>query len=224
MRRVAVLAVLLLAFAASPAAAATLAELKPCYVSAGPTDAERETVVIRGDGFTQESSVEVLFDGVVMGSALTGSVGEFELLLPAPYQAAGDRAFTVTVRDAVHQLSQTRRVTNLGMTVKPRTASPHTRVRFRGRGFTRDAPIYAHYLYGGVEQKTVRLGRGPGGPCGTFTAKRRLIPVDGARSGRWILQVDQRRRYSPEPDPVWVRRPIDVTEVRPRRAPRRSRA
>ena len=216
MRRAALLLpALLLALAAPPAAAATLEPLKPCYVSAGPTDAERETVVVRGEGFAPESNVEVLFDGLGVGGAMTGSLGEFEFRAPAPHQATGERAFTVTVRDPATELSQTPRVTNLGVTVNPRRASPRRRVRFRGRGFTRDAPIYAHYLYGGVEQKTVRLGRGPAEPCGTFTAKRGVIPVDRARSGRWILQVDQRRRYSPEPDPVWVRRPIDVTEIKP---------
>ena len=214
MRRAALLLpALLLAVTASPAAAATLEQLKPCYISAGPTDAERETVMVRGEGFTPESNVEVLFDGLGVGGAMTGSVGEFEFRAPAPHQATGERAFTVTVRDGANELSQTPRVTNLAVTVNPRKASPHRRVRFRGRGFTRDAPIYAHYLYGGVEQKTVRLGRRPAGPCGTFTAKRRLIPVDRARSGRWILPVDQRRRYSSEPDPVWVRLPIEVTEV-----------
>jgi hypothetical protein len=213
MVRLAAATALALALAATPAAAATVEPLKRCYVSAGVTDAERETVLIRGDGFAQLSTVEVLFDGVVMGTARTGSVGEFEIRIPAPFQQSGQRAFSVTVRDSATQVLQTTHVTNLGMTVKPRRASPRERVRFRGRGFTRGAPVYAHYLYGGREQKTVRLARRSRGPCGTFSARRRLIPVDGARAGRWILQVDQKRRYSAEPDPVWVRRPIDVVEI-----------
>jgi hypothetical protein len=214
MLRSAALTLLLLALAASPAAAATVEPLKPCYVSAGPADAERETVLLEGEAFTQESSVEVLFDGVVIGSAQTGSVGEFEIRFPAPHQPTGERPFTVTVRDAANQVTLSSRVTNLGMTVNPRRASPRRKVRFRGRGFTLGAPVYGHYLFGGEEQKTVRLARRSSGPCGTFTAKRRLIPIAGARNGRWILQVDQRRRYSPEPDPVWVRRPIAVVEIR----------
>jgi hypothetical protein len=212
--RVALLTVLVLALSASSAAAATVAPLKPCYVSAGPADAERETVLIQGEDFTPESAVEVLFDGVAMGSALTGSIGEFAIQFPAPYQPTGARAFTVTVRDAANQVPQTARVTNLGMTIKPRRGSPRRKVRFRGRGFTLDAPIYGHYLYGGNEQKRVRLARRSNIPCGTFSAKKRLIPIKRARIGRWIMQVDQRRRYSPDPDPVWVRRPIDVTQIR----------
>ena len=202
------------ALLAAPASAATVQDLKPCYVSAGRADTARETILIRGSDFTQVSTVEVLFDGVPVGSAPTGSIGEFRLELPAPFQRAGERALVVTVRDAANQVDKTTRVTNLALTVKPhRRVSPARRVRFRGRGFTQDAPVFAHYLYGGQEQRTVRFARGPSGPCGTFSVKRRLIPVANARSGQWLMQVDQKRVYSPKPDPVWVRRPIDVTDV-----------
>jgi hypothetical protein len=211
MSRVALVAALLLAIAATPAAAATVDDLKPCYVSTGVTDAERETIVVSGEDFTQESVVEVLFDGVVMGSALTGSIGEFELRLPAPFQLAGQRPLTVTVRDAAQLVVKTTRVTNLAMTVKPRNATPTRRVRLRGRGFTLPAPVFAHYLFRGRLQRTVRLARRSTGPCGTFDIRRRLLPIENARAGRWVMQVDQRRTYSPEPNPVWVRRPIVVS-------------
>ena len=204
-----------LGLVAAPASAATVEDLKPCYVSAGQAEGEREAIVIRGTDFAQMSTVEVLFDGVLMGSAPTGSIGEFEIRLPAPFQAKGERALAVAVRDAATQVDKTTRVTNLAMTLKPKRASPRRRVRFRGRGFTLAAPVFAHYLFGGIEQKTVRLARLSTTPCGTFTVKRRLIPVENARTGRWIMQVDQKREYSPEPDPVWVRRPIDVTQVFP---------
>jgi hypothetical protein len=211
MVRVALIAALLLAVAATPAAAATVEDLKTCYVSAGETDAERETIAVRGEGFTQESVVEVLFDGVAMGSALTGSIGEFELRLPAPFQRVGQRPLTVTVRDAAQEVVKTTRVTNLAMSVKPRNATPAKRVRMRGRGFTLGLPVFAHYLYGGELQRTVRLARRSTGPCGTFDLRRRLLPIENARAGRWVMQVDQRRAYSPEPNPVWVRRPVVVS-------------
>lgn len=213
MLRAAALAFLLLALGAAGARAATVEPLKPCYVSAGQADGEREAVMVRGTDFVQASTVEVLFDGVVVGSAPTGSIGEFEIELPAPFQPAGERAFAVTVRDGTNEISLTTHVTNLAMTVKPRRASPSRRVRIRGRGFTLAAPVFAHYLFGGAEQKRVRLARRSTAPCGTFDVRRRLLPVEDARSGRWIMQVDQKRVYSPEPDPVWVRRPIDVTAV-----------
>jgi hypothetical protein len=200
---------------AAPASAATVEDLKPCYVSAGRADEDREEILIRGTDFTQVSTVDVLFDGELMGNAPTGSIGEFEIRLPAPFLAKGEREVVVTVRDAATQVDKLTRVTNLAMTVRPKRAAPGRRVRFRGRGFTEPAPVFAHYLFGGKEQKTVRLARRSTAPCGTFSVKRRLIPVDNARTGRWMMQVDQKRAFSPEPDPVWVRRPIDVVEIVP---------
>ena len=215
MLRFAAATLLWLVLLAVPATAATVADLEPCYVSAGQGEDEREQIVISGADFTQESTVDVLFDGVLMGSAPTGSIGEFEIRFPVPFQLKGERRVVVTVRDAVTQVDKVTRVTNLAMQVIPREATPSRRVRIRGRGFTQAAPVFAHYVFGGKEQKTVRLARRSTSPCGTFSAKRRLIPIDGARNGRWIMQVDQKRAYSPEPDPVWVRRPIDVLAVRP---------
>ncbi len=203
------------ALLAAPAVAATVEDLKPCYVSAGEAESSREAIVIRGSDFTQESTVDVFFDGVLMGSAPTGSIGEFQITLPTPFLLKGERALAVTVRDAASQVDKVTRVTNLAMRVNPRNATPGRRVRFRGRGFTLAAPVYAHYVFAGKEEKTVRLARRSTSPCGTFSVKRRLIPIDGARTGRWTLQVDQKRAYSPDPDPVWVRRPIVVTPVVP---------
>jgi len=205
-----------LALTAAPAAAATLSALKPCYVSAGRADERRETITVSGDSFTPESTVEVLIDGKVVGSAPTGTVGEFEFFVPAPFQKRGEKAFTVTARDAVSAVTLQSRVTNLAVFVRPKTARPSRRVRFRGRGFMLDAPVYAHYLYGGREEKTVRLARRTSGPCGTFKVKRRQIPIDNPRTGRWVVQIDQHKAYSEQPDPVLVRLPIDVREVLPR--------
>ena len=215
MLRLVVTTCVCLALLAAPAAGATVEDLKPCYVSAGEADSEREQIVIRGSGFTQESTVDVLFDGASVGSAPTVSIGEFEFRLPVPFQLKGERRLVVTVRDAATQVDKVTHVTNLAMRVSPRRGAPGQRVRFRGRGFTQAAPVFAHYLYGGKDQKTVRLARRSTSPCGTFSVKRRLIPIENARTGRWIMQVDQQRAYSPEPDPVWVRRPIDVVEVSP---------
>jgi hypothetical protein len=203
------------ALLAVPASAATVQDLKPCYVSAGEAEDARETIEVAGMDFAQESTVDVLFDGVLMGVAPTGSTGEFAISFPAPFLLKGERPLVVTVRDAAQQVDKVTRVTNLAMRVSPRRAAPGQRVRFRGRGFTQAAPVFAHYVFGGKEQKTVRLARRSTSPCGTFNVKRRLIPIDNARNGRWIMQVDQKRAYSPEPDPVWVRRPIVVSPVVP---------
>jgi hypothetical protein len=206
-------AALALAVGAAPAAAATLEPLKRCYVSTGPAPDELENVMVRGTGFAPESVVEVLVDGVPSGLAPTGSIGEFSRVVDPPYQPRGERAFTIEARDGTNSATTQSRVTNLAVTMKPRKAAPDRRVRFRGRGFTQPAPVFAHYLHGGREQRTVRFAPRPSGSCGTFDVRRRQIPVDDARTGRWILQVDQKRDYAPEPDPVWVRLPITVVEV-----------
>jgi hypothetical protein len=211
--RLLALTMLLLAPAASPATAATLDPLKPCYVSTGPAPDELENVMVRGTGFAPESAVEVLVDGVPSGLAPTGSVGEFARRVDAPHQPRGERAFTIEARDGLNSATTQSRITNLAVAMKPRKAAPDRRVRFRGRGFTQAAPVFAHYLYGGREQRTVRFARRPSGSCGTFDVRRRQIPIDDARTGRWIVQIDQKRAYAPEPDPVWVRLPITVVEV-----------
>jgi hypothetical protein len=211
--RLLLIAALLIALPAAPAAAATLTPLKPCYVSNGPATDQLEDMTVRGDEFQPGATVEVLVDGIVVASAPTDPVGFFSVFVDPPYQPQGERPFTVTVRDGVNVLSLESRVTNLNVTMKPKQAPPNRRVRFRGRGFTQAAPVFAHYLYAGREQKTVRLARRSTAPCGAFDVRRRQIPVDDARTGRWIVQVDQKRAYAAEPDPVWVRLPINVVEV-----------
>ena len=213
MRRLLLATVLAFWLAAQPAAAAFLDPLKACYAATGPATDQREDVVVSGEAFNPVSMVEVLVDGVVVAQAPTGTIGEFEVKVDAPHQPRGERAFAVEVRDGTNAVVTQSRVTKLAVTMRPQRAAPTSRVRFRGRGFTRAAPIYAHYLFGGKEQRTVRLMRRTRAPCGTFRVKRRQIPVAHARTGRWIVQFDQNKAYSSKPDPVWVRLPIVVEEV-----------
>jgi hypothetical protein len=212
--RIVAVTALLLAVAAGPArAAAALAPLEPCYVSTGPETEKREKVEVRGTDFVPNTAVEVLIDGAPVFSASTDAVGDFAVRVDAPYQSRGERPFTLDVRDGVNWLTAQSRVTNLAVSVRPRRAPPSSRVRFRGRGFMETGPIYAHYLYGGKLQKTVRLAAGSNPPCGTFSVKRRQIPVKNARTGSWMVQIDQKKAYDPQPDPVWVRLPIEVSET-----------
>jgi hypothetical protein len=213
MRRLLPATVLAFALSAQPAAAAFLDPLKACYASTGPATEQREDIVVSGEGFIPSSTVDVLVDGVVVGNAPTGFIGEFQVKVDAPHQPRGERAFAVEARDGTNSVVTQSRVTKLAVTMRPRRAAPTSRVRFRGRGFTQAAPVYAHYLFGGKEQRTVRFVRRSKLPCGTFSVKRRQIPVAGARTGRWIVQVDQNKAYAPEPNPVWVRLPIVVEEV-----------
>lgn len=211
--------VLALGVTAAPAAAAIVAPLKPCYVSAGEAREERENVVITGEGFTPEGTVDILVNGIVEAQPQADVSGHIEGTIKAPYQETGEAQFAVVVRDTVNPLVSVTtgsRVTDLDARLRPRTAAPSDRVRIRGRGFTRvaangrPAPIFAHYMFDGEHEKTIRLARRPKGACGRLDARRRQIPIASPASGRWTIQVDQRRRYSPTPRPVWVRVPVTV--------------
>jgi hypothetical protein len=43
--------------------------------------------------------------------------------------------------------------------------------------------------------------------------RRRQIPILRPRPGEWTLQVDQQKRWSPEPDSVFVPLPITVQRI-----------
>ena len=89
-------------------------------------------------------------------------------------------------------------------------------MRFKGRGFTAAAPVYAHYVFAAKVRKTVKLGA-PQGPCGRVSVKRRQIPIRHAANGRWTLQVDNQPTYSADPVSVLVRIFITVSSSFQRR-------
>jgi hypothetical protein len=133
----------------------------------------------------------------------------------APFQRRGERAFTVSLTELddngapVNTTSTETRVTDLAMKFHPGRSTRH-RVRFHGRGFTLNQPIWAHYLFRGKVRRTVRFAEGPTGACGRFSVRRPEIPVLTPHPGRWLLQVDQQRRYSREPASVLTRTFITV--------------
>jgi hypothetical protein len=205
-----------LALAAPAVAAPTLEPLKPCYVSAGEEDADREGILLRGTGFTPQAALDVYIDGALVLSGQSDVVGDLNATVKAPFLPAGEREFGVTVveRDnpanAVGRLS---RVTDLDVALRPSEARSWSRVRYRGRGFTTNGPVYAHYVFRGRSRKTVRLTRMAMSPCGTFSVRRRQIPIRRPHVGRWTIQVDQQRRYSAAPGTNLVRIDIRLREA-----------
>ncbi len=83
-------------------------------------------------------------------------------------------------------------------------------LRYYASGFTDQRAVWAHYLHKGKPRKTVRLVRRIDNPCGSFSVRRRQIPVKRPGKGTWTLQVDQQKRYSRAPDSVFVRVTIQV--------------
>lgn len=215
------LAALLGAFAAlAPAtalAAPTLAPLKPCYVSVNPNPTTgTESVQLQGSGFTPGSTVDINIDNVTVASAPIDGAGNLPPgTIKAPYHKSGQRDFVVTVVEQgnpAQTVSASSKVASLGVIPKPTQARPSSRITFTGSGFTDLAkPVWAHYVKGRRHKKTVRLGK-PAGPCGTFKVKRKQFPFNPS-TGRWIVQIDQQKKYSRSPNSVFVRLEIIVRRV-----------
>jgi hypothetical protein len=205
-----------LALAGTAQADVVLDPLKPCYVSDGELPTQREKIHVHATGFTPLSAVTLTLDGVVVARGTSDPFGAVTADVPAPFQGQGERDFTLVVVEDQNQFNQASyiaRVTNLGVTLKPKRARPSRRIRFAGRGFTKDAPVFGHYVYGGKVRKTVRLARRSTLPCGVFRAKRKQIPVKRPATGEWLLQVDQQRRYAALPASNAQRVIIRVTET-----------
>ena len=211
-------AVLTLALAAPAQAQVPTAmdPIKPCYVSDGDLPTQRETIHLHATGFTPVSTVTLRIDSEVIDTGMADAFGEVRAEVPAPFQGLGQRSFTISVvedQNPNNLAFKTSRVTNLGVTMRPRRARPSRRIRFAGRGFTNDAPVFGHYVYGGKVRKTVRFVRRSTLPCGLFRARRRQIPVKRPATGNWLLQVDQQRRYATLPASNAQRIVIRVTET-----------
>ena len=207
-----ILAATAVLLAPQAARAAVLDPLGACYRS---VDADtRETVPVRASGFTPGERVNVYVDGqLVQENVVVLPDGRVEGGVPAPYQATGERPFTVTVTQVdqpSNSASASSRVTALALRLKPRRARPNRRVRFIGRGFIDGTEVFAHYVRKDKLRKTVSLGA-PQGPCGRISVLRRQIPVKRPALGRWTLQVDNQQAYSPEPPSVFMRLTITVT-------------
>jgi hypothetical protein len=190
------------------AEAATIAPLKPCYVTAGTAAAPQgEGIAISASGFTPNSTVNLAMDGAPVANNLqTDAQGSLNLPpenLAAPFIAKGSREFSVTLTQTdnpANTVTATSRTTALGVTLKPRRARPSKRIRFKGSGFTGDAPVYAHYVYKGKLRKTVRMARETS-ECGGWRARRPQIPVADPKTGNWTVQFDQSKRYRDATDP-----------------------
>lgn len=214
--RLAILAALLVP--ADALAAPTLAPLKPCYVSAGVDPATGETlseeVALNGSGFTPGAAVDLLVDGTTAGRVTADAAGAFAATVRSPLQERGEREFIVTATDPSQPAAgASSRITALRVAVSPLRARPTQRVTFRGRGFTRSTPIYAHYTRRGKARRTVRLADAPKGPCGTFRTRRRQFPIRRPQSGLWTLRVDQEPRFRARPRTAFVDLEVFVKRV-----------
>jgi hypothetical protein len=218
----AVAALLLLPGAAH---AAALTPIKDCYVTSTDEVSDvirREPIQFSGSGFTPSGLVDIALDGALARTVQADPAGNLPAqALEAPYRRKGQREFRLTATDRanpVNTIAAVSNVTAFDVSIKPSTAAPSSKVRFRGRGFTQPGAVYGHYLFGGKVRKTVRLSKQPASPCGTFSARRRQIPVKKPRLGQWTLQIDQEKKYRRSPERGAIKVIIRVQRVftRPR--------
>jgi hypothetical protein len=211
-----------LAPASASAAPVFTQTLKPCYVAAQPL--QRETIDVRAEGFTPMAKIDILLDDIVQQSAQATFEGKLAGSIIAPWVDGEQRDFTLRLAEqgkAANGVSATSKVTRLAVEQLPAKASTAQRVRFRGRGFTSYAPIYAHYVFAGKSRKTVRIGV-PTAPCGTFSVRRKQFPFKRSpKVGVWTIQFDQLPRYDPQaatrvPVTIKVRKAIKRKPARAR--------
>jgi hypothetical protein len=205
--------------------AASLTPLKGCYVTS--TDEvlgviRREPIQFGGGGFTPGALVDIAVDGAVQRTVQADPAGNLPAqTLDAPYRRKGQRAFKLAATDQANPgntVEATSNVTAFDVSIRPSTAAPSSKVRFRGRGFTAAGTVYGHYLFGGHVRRTVKLSKHPAAPCGTFSVKHRQIPIRNPRLGQWTLQIDQEKKYRPSPERGAIKVVIRVQRVfkRPR--------
>jgi len=204
-RTLAVIGALLVALLVPASAqAATIAPLKPCYVTAeSPQGPQREGVAVSGAGFTANIQVglAVTLDGQPVegfpAALQTDEAGNLNEQLAAPFAPNGTHEFAITLTEPANPantVSATAKTTALGVSVKPKRARPSQRIRFKGNGFTARKPVYAHYIYKNKVRKTVRMARKTG-TCGGWKARKRQIPVNEPKPGNWTVQFDQSKKF-----------------------------
>ncbi len=164
-----------------------------------PPQLEVELIDVAGGGFAPNSKVDISVDGkVVVANVPVDPQGNLPPGVQAPRRSPeGDKPFQLVATqqgDPAATASQASRVTALNVGIQPRKARPSSKVRFRGRGFTGPGRVYAHYRYKNKTRKTVSFK--PSGPCGTFSARKRQIPVRRPGTGQWTVQFDQQKSYA----------------------------
>ena len=201
------------------ASAATFTSVKPCYVSLPGPNPVVEQIRLTGNGFAPNVPADIDVDGSrqlsgapVDGAGVLGADPASPVQVPSPFIASGDRPFQiVATQNGAPAATADSRVTALNVGLSPSRARPSRKVTFRGRGFTGEGKVYAHYRFRNRTRKTVTFT--PKGACGEFTAKKRQIPVPNPGTGNWTVQFDQQKKYSSTPSSVFVRLTIRVTRT-----------
>ena len=189
--------------------AITAAPLKPCYVSVA--EGRTEPVDVVAAGFAAGAGVDVRVDGQMVATTRSSATGGVAIRVPAPHRPRGERSFAIELAEhdrPAAAIVLRSRVTALRVRLRTSGTEPRGVVSWIGRGFTGAGPVFAHYVRDGRSSRTQRLSA-PRGACGSFRVRRRQFPFSPSQ-GRWIIQIDQQRRYAPLPASPFVRLAVSV--------------
>ena len=190
---------------ATGASAATISTTIPCVANLGFAGAV--TLPLAGGGFTPNGSVAIRTttpsdptprDLTTVRTDALGNIATKRIDPPAMRSASTvQQAFTLLAVDTANPANAATtsfRQVRFGFDARPSTGRPTRRVTYTARGFLPNVPVYAHFRFGGITRRDVRLGVA-GGPCGIVTRKMRLLPTK-TRFGTWTVYMDQVRTYA----------------------------
>jgi hypothetical protein len=187
--------------ASTAPAPASISIATPCVIF-NPALATNTTIT--GSGFTPGDNVYFQSTpGDAYGDAAVNPDGTFTgTFNAATVSATAPIASTFTMKavdDDNVSASATFLEAPLTAATVPARAKPTTRATIHASGFTPDAPVYAHYLYGRKLIATTKLGVAQG-PCGLLSDKTTLFPTK-QKYDAYTVQLDDAPKYSAKSAP-----------------------
>ena len=165
-----------------------------------------------GGGYTPNNFVDFTIDGQPLGPLPTDAAGS----LAGRITLGGLKGVKTHVIRAVDEANPalTAQTSFLGTTrqvsVNPQHARAGKKLRLKGYGFLKPGKkAYMHVRGHGLSTDT-RVGN-PKGPCGTWSARRSIVPATAA-AGVYRVQFDQKKRFSKKTKPR-VRGTMTVTRT-----------
>lgn len=189
---------------AGPAAAATLAVTKPCYVDTVSHGAlVGPPMDIVGSGFAPGDPVMIASsDGTADVQTTADSAGNINVVTHAPipmFSRPEAKVQTLTATDntatgTTISASTAVRDTELAVATAPPHARPSRKVTWYFSGFISGRYVYGHYLRSHRQVARARFGRAKG-LCGLLRVRAHFFPGH-QRYRHYGLQFDDSRHYS----------------------------
>lgn len=200
-RRSVALALVLVTVSAAQADAASVEISQPCQLATLGLTASLS-------GFAPNATVTLTGESV-MRTAQTDAVGNAIVRFSAPMlgtMGPASRQFIVTASDgdgpaAGHRAFTRFRVANLAFSTAGGLRSPRAPRVWQFSGLQPGRPVFGHFRYARRTRATYRFGAASR-PCGELKVEAPGIPVRGRiNTGRWSIQIDQKRTFSPRTTP-----------------------